>query len=202
MQTSDSSCSPALAGAGLVLVLLLGGCATTPTPPPVTVEQVVQMSQEGLATEEIIKKMDDSDTVYRLSGSELARLKERGVPDEVLDYMQDTFVAYERSRVYRYYDPWWGPPYAYSYPYWGFYGYYGRYYPPYYYPPYYHGHPPPHDGHPPKPPSSPGGGAKPPTPSWGHPPHSPPKPPSSAGGGGKSSSPSWGSVRRPRTQVR
>ena len=139
MQTSDSWCRPALAGAGFVLAVLLAGCATTPAPPPVTVEQVVQMSREGLAPDEIIAKMEDSDTVYRLSGSELARLKERGVSDDVLDYMQDTYVDYERSRAYRQYDPWWGPPYAAAYPYWGWYGPYA--YPfsrPYYWPYYRH----------------------------------------------------------------
>lgn len=87
------------------------------------------MSSDGLPASDIIARMDDSDTVYRLSGSELAALKERGVADEVLDYMQDTYVDYERSRAYRHYDPWWGPPYAFAYPYWGYYG-------PYYYYPY------------------------------------------------------------------
>lgn len=132
MQRTRSWCHPALAGALLVVGVMLAGCATTPAPPPVTVEQVVQMSREGLSPEEIIAKMEDSETVYRLSGSELARLKERGVPDAVLDYMQDTYVDYERSRVYRHYDPWWGPPYASVYPYWGWYGPYYRPYWPYY----------------------------------------------------------------------
>jgi len=132
MQRTNLPRHTGLAGAVLVLGVLLAGCATTPAPPPVTVEQVVMMSQEGVVPDEIIAKMEDSDTVYRLSGSELARLKERGVPDEVLDYMQDTYVDYERSRVYRHYDPWWGPPYAAAYPYWGWYGPYYRPYWPYY----------------------------------------------------------------------
>jgi len=117
--------------AALIGLLLVGGCASRPARVPVTVDEIVQMSRDGQPPTDIIARMEASDTVYRLSGSELARLKEQGVPDEVLDYMQDTYIDYERSRAVRSYDPWWGPPYAFGYPYWG---YYGPYYAPYYYP--------------------------------------------------------------------
>jgi len=114
------------------LAVLIAGCASRPQRVPVSIEEIVQLSAAGTAPSDIIARMEASDTVYRLSGSELARLKEQGVPDPVLDYMQDTYLDYERSRVYRSYDPWWGPPH----PYWGW-GYYG-YYPhrPYYRHPY------------------------------------------------------------------
>ena len=115
----------------LSFAALLAGCASRPQRVPVTLEEIVQMSRAGTQPSEIIARMEASDTVYRLSGSEFARLKEQGVPDQVLDYMQETYLDFERSRVYRYYDPWWGPPY----PYWGW-GYYG-YYPYYPYRPYY-----------------------------------------------------------------
>ncbi|HZP86489.1 MAG TPA: hypothetical protein VFB54_06690 [Burkholderiales bacterium] len=99
-----------------LLLLALAGCASAPSKPPVTLEQVVQMSREGVPPGDIIAKMRDSDTVYRLSGSQLARLKQQGVSDEVLDYMQDTYLRdmQLRGRMYAYDPYWWGP-----YPGWG-----------------------------------------------------------------------------------
>lgn len=116
-----------------VLAALLTGCASRPQRPPVTVDEVVRMSAEGVPPADIVARLEESDTVYRLSGSELARLKERGVPDEVLDHIQDTYLDYERGRAYRSYPypyPWWGPSYAYAYPY-PYWGYYGSWYRPY-----------------------------------------------------------------------
>jgi hypothetical protein len=36
--------------------------------------------------------MRESGTVYRLKASELAKLKEEGFPDAVIDYMQQTYL--------------------------------------------------------------------------------------------------------------
>jgi hypothetical protein len=106
---------------------LLAGCATTPPKPPVTVDQVVQMSQDQVPAADIIAKMQEAGTVYRLSGSQLAKLKEQGVPDEVLDYMQSTYLAYAERQAVSRYDPYFWGPYWGPYPYWywgppGFYG--------------------------------------------------------------------------------
>jgi len=122
--------------------------------PPVTTEQILQMSREGVPPADIIQKMRDAGTVYRLSGSQLARLQSQGVPDEVLDYMQATYLAQERARGAEYaYGPFlWGP---YPYGYWGPPGYWWPYWG--YYPPY--AVPPPHRRPPPRPP-----GAQPPAP--------------------------------------
>jgi hypothetical protein len=120
------------------LLLLSGalsvGCATTPRKPPVTVEQVVEMSQAGTPPADIVHKMRESGTVYRLSGSELARLKERGVSDEVLDYLQNTQLEYARNRAVMYYSAYWGPPYYGPHGYW--HGGPWLYGPPYWYSPY------------------------------------------------------------------
>jgi hypothetical protein len=122
-----------------VLLVFLGaalnaGCASTPRKPPVTVDQVVEMSRAGTAPADVVHRMREAGTVYRLSGSELARLKESGVPDEVLDYMQGTYLDYARSRALIDYNSYWGPPYF------GPYGYWHRgpwlYGPPYWYSPY------------------------------------------------------------------
>ena len=55
----------------MMLTGLLAACATTPALPPVTTEQILQMSREGVPAADIIQKMRDAGTVYRLSGSQL-----------------------------------------------------------------------------------------------------------------------------------
>lgn len=75
-------------------VLLLAGCATMGggKPAPVTVDQIVQMSKAKTPPQTIIKQISDSGTVYRLSASQLADLRQQGVSDEVIDYMQQTYI--------------------------------------------------------------------------------------------------------------
>lgn len=106
----------------VALVLGLGGCATVPLPPAPTIPEIVQMSKQGVPAEEIVRRMQESRAVYRLSGSELAKLKSEGVPDKVLDYIQQAQVnqaRYEewvRSRdAYYWYGPYYGPYYGFSY---------------------------------------------------------------------------------------
>ena len=74
----------------MILTVVAAACATTPAPPSVTTEQILQMSRAGVPAADIVQKMRDAGTVYRLSGSQLAQLKSQGVPDDVLDYMQET----------------------------------------------------------------------------------------------------------------
>ena len=85
----------ALTTAGL---FALASCASSSMyrpviPPPVTVSQIVKMSKEGMAPDAIIRTMRASRTVYRLSASQLARLRDQGVADQVIDYMQHTYLA-------------------------------------------------------------------------------------------------------------
>jgi hypothetical protein len=80
-----------------IVVLCFTGCAVLGVgrqqPAPVAVPEVVQMSKEGLPVETILQKMRDSGTIYRLTASQLVRLHEDGVPEAVLDYMQETYLA-------------------------------------------------------------------------------------------------------------
>jgi hypothetical protein len=105
-------------------LLALSGCATlTGAPPvPVTVGQIIKMSHEGLPPREIIKLMQDSGTAYRLSASQLADLKQKGVSDAVINYMQQTYLnAVRKNQVRRDLAYWYlgpdgyyysGPPYG------------------------------------------------------------------------------------------
>jgi hypothetical protein len=118
------------------------------------------MSKAGVPAADIVQKMRDAGTVYRLSGSQLARLKEQGVADEVLDYMQETYLANARARGAWDYGSYWAP-----YGYWGPRVPWGPYWGPYPYYPYYHYPYYPHRSHRPPgahPPSSPPGATPPP----------------------------------------
>jgi hypothetical protein len=104
------------------MTLLSGACARQPAPEPVTIPQVLQMSEAGLPAEEIIERMRVSGTVYRLEASRLAMLRDEGVPDEVIDYMQRTYLDAvrrdQRLQDMRYWTPG-GPGYWYGGPHYG-----------------------------------------------------------------------------------
>ena len=78
----------------LVAGFLLAGCSTSGNKkvPPVSVGEIVQMSKSGMSPEDIMAKIRESGTVYRLKASELVDLKKQGVSDEVIDYMQKTYI--------------------------------------------------------------------------------------------------------------
>jgi hypothetical protein len=116
-----------------VLVLaaaLVAGCASPPPlrPPPTTAE-IVQMAKDGASAETIIQRIEALRGVYPLPASEFARLRAEGVPDQVIDYMQRTYLNAT------WFDGWqrgldssafWGwpharrapPPYGWTSPYW------------------------------------------------------------------------------------
>jgi hypothetical protein len=114
--------------AAIVLVGMLAGCASVGQrlPPPPTAAEIVEMATSGQSAEAIIQRMEESRAVYPFSASELARLREQGAPDKVIDYMQQTYldaVRYQewaRMRdAYLYYPPYFGPYRSYwRYPYW------------------------------------------------------------------------------------
>jgi hypothetical protein len=89
---------PAIVALATAGVFTLASCASSSMyrpviPQPVTVGQIVKMSKEGMAPAEIVGRMRASRTVYRLSASELAKLRDEGVADQVIDYMQHTYLA-------------------------------------------------------------------------------------------------------------
>jgi len=99
----------------LLLSAALAGCAAAPQlPPPPTTAEIVQMAKDGQTADAIIARLQASRAVYALPASELAKLREQGVPDRVIDYMQQTYVEavryYEWSRARDAYFPY-GPPY-------------------------------------------------------------------------------------------
>ncbi len=150
-------------------MLILSACASTPQrepeiqrisaeeldkllPPPVaalSLDEIVQLSKQGMRAEEIIKKIQESKSQYVLTASQYLDLNKQGVPSQVLDYIQtaheqmlkESFAdelnkreqakAKEQEKLKKelllrrnfYYDPFWGPGPYWRYPYGpGFYG--------------------------------------------------------------------------------
>ena len=95
----------------LVCALALSACAGLQRRTPPTLDQVVQMSQSGMPAEEIVRELKDTRAVYPLSGSQIAKLHDQGVPEAVLDHLQQAYVEHlrwqERARMEDRY--WHGP---------------------------------------------------------------------------------------------
>ena len=113
--TSTERSGLSLLIAVLLAAMLLGGCAAFPKREPMTLDQVVQLSKEGKSADDIINRLSESRTVFALSGSGYAKLREQGVDDAVLDYIQRTYVARveldSRLRYQGWYSPGFYPPY-------------------------------------------------------------------------------------------
>ena len=105
-------------GVALLLAGVMTGCATAPQlPPPPTTAEIVQMAKDGQTAEAIVQRMQQLAAVYPLPASELAKLREQGVPDKVIDHMQQTYIEAVRNQE------WARARDSYSYPYsfWGHY---------------------------------------------------------------------------------
>jgi hypothetical protein len=76
-----------------IALLSLSGCATFYTPrTPLPIADVVKLSESKASPAQVIQRIRASGTTYALRGSDFAKLKALGVPDPVLDYMQQGFV--------------------------------------------------------------------------------------------------------------
>jgi hypothetical protein len=100
----------------VALAGLLQGCADTPVVPPkiermtaaelearlpqpvaaLSLEQVVALVRQGMAADEIIGRIRQSGSRYRLSATAIVELARQGVPLEVLDHM----VSAERTQIF------------------------------------------------------------------------------------------------------
>ena len=83
------------------LVVSFLGCSLLPghRTATMTLEDIVQLSQEKVAPQAIIAKLKESKMVYPLKADQVVELKEQGVDSEVLDYMLVAFVESERRKT-------------------------------------------------------------------------------------------------------
>lgn len=95
-------------------VLLLSGCATMAEPerPPLTLAQIVDLSKQGKDAPTIINEIKQTHAVYDVTASQYAKLSRDGVPDAVLDFMQQGQIrmAERAGRREARYDLWWNGP--------------------------------------------------------------------------------------------
>ena len=69
---------------------VLSGCATVAEPErvPFTLAQIVEMAKQGKDAPTIIGELKATHAIYDVTASQYAKLSRDGVPDAVLDYMQ------------------------------------------------------------------------------------------------------------------
>ena len=102
----------------LAVVVILQSCAVyNPySQQQVTVPDIIQMSKDGLSSKAIIKEIRHSHSIYGLKATQLAKLRDEGVQDSVINYMEKTHLdAVRRNQQMS--DSYYGWP--------GGYGYYG-----------------------------------------------------------------------------
>jgi hypothetical protein len=110
-------------------VMLFQNCAVyNNVPPAITVPEIVQMSKDGVDSKDIIKDIKRSRTVYWLKADQLARLRDEGVSDSVINYMEKTHInavrQNQRLEDSNYWWPGWdgywygGPAFGWPYDYW------------------------------------------------------------------------------------
>lgn len=77
----------------IVVTSLIGlaGCANLmePEPQPMTLEQVVALAKEGKDAQAVILAIQTSRTMFDVTASQYAKLSRDGVPDAVIDFMQN-----------------------------------------------------------------------------------------------------------------
>lgn len=82
----------------LAVALFITACQTLPPRAAITFDEIVALSKSGKSGGEIIAILDERRLPSEFSGSQLAKLREQGVPDEVLDYL---FSAHTRNLRYQ-----------------------------------------------------------------------------------------------------
>lgn len=83
-------------------MLAVGCAASRPGAAPLYQTDVISLTKVGATDEEIMRRIDETRTVFDLSADDVVLLRKEGVSDRVVTYMLDTrtraAVAEERRR--------------------------------------------------------------------------------------------------------
>ncbi len=93
----------------VLLFLAVVACSSQPAlvSSPLTVPQIVALSQEGVPPEEIIDRIRKSRVVYRLLPNQIENMRRKGVSNQVLSYIQKRYqAALEKYPYLRDWDNW------------------------------------------------------------------------------------------------
>jgi hypothetical protein len=113
----------------LLLALFLIQSCVVYTVAPVKVPDIVQMSKDKVPAEDIIRDIRRSRTVYWLKFDQLAKLRDKGVSDTVINYMEKTHMdAVARDQRLMYGSYWYpydsyfygGLAFGWPFGYWGY----------------------------------------------------------------------------------
>ena len=103
----------------LAVLFVISGCAAINVPErePVTLEQIVALAKSGKDATAIITEIKASGTTYDVMASQYAKLSRDGVPDQVIDFMQQgqLRMAERQGRRYAYDDLWLSGRYGWGY---------------------------------------------------------------------------------------
>ena len=86
---------------------------------PISLGDIIELSQKGVPSDFIIHYLYDTGTAYRIGSGEVSRLKKAGVSQRVIDYLLSVPQRYVQPYPYPYYPyapGYYGGPYPY-YPY-------------------------------------------------------------------------------------
>ena len=100
----------------IFLGLVLSGCAGMQRRSPPSIDQLVEMANAGKPADEIVRELQETHAVYPLTASQIIGLHDRGVPDAVLDYMQNVYAESIRwNASLQYQGTYWWPNCFYCY---------------------------------------------------------------------------------------
>ena len=81
--------------------IAVSGCAavTKPTPPPLSIPQIVSMCKNHVPQKEIINRLRASGEVFYLNAGEIIKLHKQGVCPKVLNYMLKTGIRAKEEQA-------------------------------------------------------------------------------------------------------
>ncbi len=82
---------------------LFAGCSSFAPRPAVPIAELTRAAQSGQSSDQMISTIRTNRTVYALRGSDFAKLAERGVPEPVLDELQQQFFSKVQLMTRRWY---------------------------------------------------------------------------------------------------
>lgn len=92
-----------VAAAVALITIGVAGCSSFALKPVTPISTITSAASHGMSTDSIVSRMRAAKTTYALRGSDFAKLAARGVPEPVLDELQQGFFAKVEKLTRRWY---------------------------------------------------------------------------------------------------